>query len=150
MRFLLVEDSSRLQELLAARIRCAGWRLDPVGTIAEAMQAVRTVDYDLILIDLGLPDGEGTILIRDLRLRNERSPILVLSARGSIEDRIGALDCGADDYLIKPVNHVELLARCRALLRRSVPHLDADIGLGGIVFDTRTGVVQVAGAILPL
>jgi DNA-binding response OmpR family regulator len=122
MRLLLVEDSARLRDLLAERIRGAGWRLDAVGTVAEAAEATRSILYDLLLVDLGLPDGDGRSLIKAVRMQGSPVPILVLTALGSIDDRVEALDCGADDYLVKPFNHGELMARCRALLRRSGPH----------------------------
>src|SRR5438128_492965 len=118
MRILLVEDSARLQELLTERVHDAGWRLDAVATAAEAEAAAKSVAYDLALLDLGLPDGDGIALIKELRKEGFDAPILVITARGAVDDRVTALDSGADDYLVKPFNHIELLARCRALLRR--------------------------------
>lgn len=150
MRLMLVEDSPRLRELLAERIRDAGWRLNSVGTLAEAIEALGSINYDLLLVDLGLPDGDGKQLIRKLRMQGARLPILVITARGAIDDRVEALDSGADDYLIKPFNHIELLARCRALLRRSGPHLAERIEAGNLEFDPASGSVRVGGEILPL
>ena len=150
MRLLLVEDSPRLCELLDERVRGAGWRLDALATIAAAMEATRSITYDLVLVDLGLPDGDGKALIRTLRSRGSEVPILVLTARGSIEERVEALDCGADDYLVKPFNHVEFLARCRALLRRSGPHRSEQIEFGRLIFDPASGSVRVAGEIVPV
>jgi two-component system, OmpR family, response regulator len=118
MRILLVEDSVRLQELLADALNRAGYGLDAVGTVAELLNAVAAVRYDLIIVDLGLPDGDGLEAIRTLRKTSLAIPILIITARGSIEDRVEGLDSGADDYLIKPFNHAELLARVRALMRR--------------------------------
>ncbi len=148
MRLLLVEDSARLRELLEERVRGAGWRLDALGTIEAALEATRSVTYDLLLVDLGLPDGDGKALIRALRARGSGVPILVLTARGSIEERVEALDGGADDYLVKPFNHVEFLARCRALLRRSGPHRSEQIEFGRLAFDPTSGSVRVAGEIV--
>lgn len=150
MRLLLVEDSVRLRDLLAERVRGAGWRLDAVGSVGAAGDAMRSVLYDLILIDLGLPDGDGKSLIRSFRAQGSPVPILVLTARGSIDDRVEALDCGADDYLVKPFNHVELLARCRALLRRSGPHRSERIEVGRLDFDPASGSVRVGGDIVPV
>ena len=150
MRLLLVEDSARLRDLLEERISSAGWRLDTLGTIGEALEATLSVTYDLVLVDLGLPDGDGKELIRSLRTRGSAVPILVLTARGSIDDRVVALDCGADDYLVKPFNHVELLARCRALLRRSGPHRSERIEFGRLDFDPASGSVRVAAEIVPV
>ncbi len=117
MRLLLVEDSARLRDLLAERVRGAGWRLDVVGTFAEATEATRSILYDLLLVDLGLPDGDGRSLIKAVRMQGSPVPILVLTARGSIDDRVEALDCGADDYLVKPFNHGELMAHAPASAR---------------------------------
>src|SRR5215470_15297471 len=118
MRLLLVEDNQRLSRLLAESLNRAGYGVDVVGTVAELLCSVALVPYDLSIVDLGLPDGDGLVAIRDLRNMGHGMPILVITARGSIEDRINGLDIGADDYLIKPFNHAELLARVRALLRR--------------------------------
>jgi two-component system, OmpR family, response regulator len=118
MRLLLVEDSERLQELLSESLKNAGYMLDVVATVADLFSSVAAVTYDLLIIDLGLPDGDGLAAIRDLRARGIMLPILIITARGSIDDRISGLDTGADDYLTKPFNHAELLARVRALLRR--------------------------------
>ncbi len=148
MRLLLVEDSARLRDLLAERVRGAGWRLDAVGTVAEAAEATRSILYDLLLVDLGLPDGDGRSLIKAVRMQGSPVPILVLTALGSIDDRVEALDCGADDYLIKPFNHVELMARCRALLRRSGPHRSERIEVGRLDFDPASGSVRVGGDIV--
>ena len=119
MRLLLVEDSVRLQELLAETLRSAGYSLDIAGTAAEFKSNALAIAYDLMVVDLGLPDGDGLAAIRELRGEGVRAPVLVITARGTIDDRISGLDSGADDYMIKPFNHAELLARVRALLRRS-------------------------------
>ncbi|MFJ6322134.1 MULTISPECIES: response regulator [unclassified Rhizobium] len=145
MRLLLVEDSARLRDLLTESVHHAGWRLDSVAMAAAALLATQTVSYDLALVDLGLPDGDGLDLIRDLRRDGFIAPILVVTARGSIDDRVAALDGGADDYLLKPFNHIELLARCRALLRRRAPHYSESIVLGGLSFDPASGVVAAGG-----
>jgi two-component system OmpR family response regulator len=119
MRILLVEDNLRLQELLTEALRGAGYGVDAVSTVAELLSSARATKYDLLIVDLMLPDGDGLDAIRLLRSENLSVPILIMTAKGSIEDRIGGLDAGADDYVIKPFNHGELLARVRALLRRS-------------------------------
>ena len=141
MRILLVEDSSRLRELLAETIHDAGWRLDAVGEARAGADAAAAVDYDLALIDLGLPDGDGVDLVRDLRRTGFRSPILILTARGGVDDRIAGLDAGADDYLVKPFNHGELLARCRALLRRAPQSAEPTLVAGRLTYQTATGSV---------
>jgi two-component system response regulator TctD len=145
MRLLLVEDSPRLRDLLAESVHQVGWRLDSVATIGAAHLATQAVSYDLALVDLGLPDGDGLDLIRELRRDDFTAPILVITARGSIEDRVAALDGGGDDYLVKPFNHIELLARCRALLRRRAPNYIESIVVGDLSFDPANGVVAVGG-----
>src|SRR5262249_53928828 len=112
------EDSKRLQELLSESLASAGYKLDVASTISELLGMVGSVNYDLLIIDLGLPDGDGLSAIRTLRAQGNTMPILIITARGSIDDRVSGLDTGADDYLIKPFNHSELIARVRALLRR--------------------------------
>ena len=119
MRLLLIEDSARLRELLTEAIHGAGWRVDALATADAAREAIAVAEYDLLLVDLGLPDGDGLVLIREFRRKGVKTPILVLTARSTIDERISGLDAGADDYLIKPFNTGEFLARCRALLRRA-------------------------------
>jgi DNA-binding response OmpR family regulator len=150
MRLLLVEDSVRLRELLTERVHDAGWRLDAVATVAEAEAATSSVAYDLALLDLGLPDGDGVALIRELRKRGFAAPILVIAARGAVDDRVTALDSGADDYLVKPFNHTELLARCRALLRRRNSAVAELFEVAGISFDPALGIVRIAGKALSI
>ena len=107
MRILLVEDNARLRALLEETIHGAGWRLDGFGTARAGAEAAAVVDYELALIDLGLPDGNGLDLVRALLRSGFKAPILILTARGSVEDRIAGLDAGADDYLAKPFSHSE-------------------------------------------
>jgi DNA-binding response OmpR family regulator len=141
MRLLLVEDTTRLRELLTEAVHGAGWRVDAVSSVREAEDAISAAEYDLLLVDLGLPDGDGLTLIRDLRRKKLSTPILVLTARSAIDERIAGLDAGADDYLVKPFNHGEFLARCRALLRRSPTTLQPQLAAGLLSFDVSTGVV---------
>ncbi len=142
MRLLLVEDTSRLRELLVEAVHGAGWRVDAVSSVREAEDAISAADYDLLLVDLGLPDGDGLGLIRDLRRKKLSAPILVLTARSTIDERIAGLDAGADDYLVKPFNHGEFLARCRALLRRSPTTLQPQLAAGRLLLDVSTGLVK--------
>ena len=141
MRLLLVEDNQRLRELLTESVHGAGWRIDTFGTVEEGREAVATTAYDLMLIVLGLPDGDGLDLIRDTRRRAVKTPILVLTARGAIDERIVGLDAGADDYLVKPFNHGEFLARCRALLRRAPDTAPPILVAGRLSFDPANGVL---------
>jgi DNA-binding response OmpR family regulator len=142
MRLLLVEDTPRLRSLLTDAVHGAGWRIDAVATIAEAEEAIATTEYDLLLVDLGLPDGDGLDLIRATRRTRNVTPILILTARGAIDERIAGLDAGADDYLVKPFNHGEFLARCRALLRRSPNTSTPALMAGQLTFDVASRAVM--------
>lgn len=142
MRLLLVEDTPRLRSLLTDAVHGAGWRIDAVATIAEAEEAIATTEYDLLLVDLGLPDGDGLDLIRATRRTRNATPILILTARGAIDERIAGLDAGADDYLVKPFNHGEFLARCRALLRRSPSTSAPALMAGQLTFDVASRAVM--------
>lgn len=139
MRLLLVEDSARLRELLTEAVHGAGWRVDAVATIEEATAAVVVAPYDLLLVDLGLPDGDGLDLVRGLRRDGVKTPILVLTARAAIDERILGLDAGADDYLVKPFNNGEFLARCRALLRRAPETRSPILVAAQLSLDVATG-----------
>ncbi|HUO55199.1 MAG TPA: response regulator transcription factor [Rhodoblastus sp.] len=150
MRLLLIEDTPRLRELLIEGVHAAGWRIDAFGTLAEAEEAVATTPYDLLLIDLGLPDGDGLDLVRALRRDGRRTPILLLTARGAVDERIAGLDAGADDYLVKPFNHGEFLARCRALLRRSPETAPPVLTAGRLTFDPASGAMTCDGEETPL
>jgi DNA-binding response OmpR family regulator len=135
----------RLQELLADPLRRAGYGLDAVGTVAELLSSVAVVQYDLIIVDLGLPDGDGLTAIRSLRSMRHSTPILIITARGSVEDRVIGLDSGVDDYLIKPFNHAELLARVRTLLRRPSELQGPVLKFGGVELDEARGEITCSG-----
>jgi DNA-binding response OmpR family regulator len=145
MQVLLVEDSARLQELLSDTLREAGYKLDVVATAQDLVRAAETRCYDLLIVDLMLPDGDGADVIRALRGRHATVPILIISAKGSVEDRVDGLDAGADDYLIKPFNHHELLARVRALLRRPPSSADTVLHAGNIELDESKAQVRCLG-----
>lgn len=140
MRLLLVEDTERLSQLLSEVVHSANWAIDPVKTVEEAKEAIRTVPYDLLVIDLGLPDGDGIELIKYIRTNRHQQPILIITARGGIDDKIAGLDAGADDYLVKPFNHSEFLARCRAVLRRPKNTTNPTLTAGKITYDPAQGV----------
>jgi DNA-binding response OmpR family regulator len=145
MRLLLVEDSERLQELLSESLKNAGYMLDVVATVAELFNSVAAATYDLLIIDLGLPDGDGLGAIRSLRATGVSLPILIITARGTVDDRIAGLDSGADDYLTKPFNHAELMARVRALLRRPSELQGPVLRRGKTEFDQAKDEVRCAG-----
>lgn len=150
MRFVLVEDSARLRELVSETIRDEGWRIDAFATAAEARLALKDVDYDLVLLDLGLPDEDGLDLLRSIRKAGNAIPILVLTARGAIDERIAGLDAGADDYLTKPFNNGEMLARVRALLRRAPMAVMPELEFGRLRLDLATSSVRCDAAEIAL
>jgi DNA-binding response OmpR family regulator len=150
MRLLLIEDTPRLVELLMETIHEAGWRVDAVGTIADAEAALALHEHDLVLLDLGLPDGNGLDLLRSLRRAGNPVPVLVLTARGAVDERIAGLDAGADDYLVKPVHHREFLARCRAMLRRPAAVLLPVLEAGSLRYDPAEAQVSCRGQPLGL
>ncbi len=150
MRLLLVEDSTRLAALLGEAVREAGWHLDAVNTLAEAEAAIAATDFDLILLDLGLPDGDGLDLLRAIRRAADATPVLIITARGSVEERIAGLDAGADDYLVKPFHHREFLARCRAMLRRSPTALQPVLVAGQLAYDPATALLSVGSEAIAL
>ena len=150
MRLLLVEDSARLVELLSETVREAGWRLDAVHTIDDAEHALSLRENDLVLLDLGLPDGNGLDLLRRIREQHKDLPVIVLTARGTVEERIEGLDAGADDYLVKPFHHREFLARCRAMLRRSPVALQPVLEAGALRFNPATAELTCHAQVVPL
>ena len=150
MRILLVEDSERLQDLLGETLRDAGYLLDIVTTAEDFRQLALGGPYDLFIIDLGLPDGDGMTLIRELRARSIQTPVLVITARATVGDRVAGLDSGADDYLIKPFNHTELVARVRALLRRPAELTSPQLKVGGLRLDELSGEVLYDGTAVDL
>ena len=146
-RLLLVEDDDSARQVLAAYLVRSGYHVDEAGTATDAMRAWDAHRADLILLDLGLPDGDGVDVVR--RVRHEATtPIVILSARGSERDKIAALEAGADDYLTKPFGTDELNARIRAVLRRAAGP-DADVHgrlvLGPIELDVLRHAVTVSG-----
>jgi len=119
MRVLLVEDDDLIGSGVEAGLRQAGFAVDWARDGREANLALTTTDYALVLLDLGLPGMSGEVLLRQLRASGKDVPVLVLTARGTVADRVSGLEAGADDYLGKPFDLTELIARCRALLRRA-------------------------------
>jgi two-component system, OmpR family, response regulator len=149
-RLLLVEDSKRLQALLGESLRGADYPLDVVGTVGEAHAAMADVAYDLLIVDLGLPDGDGISLIHKVRSAGNNVPVLVITARAGIDHRISGLDSGADDYLVKPFSHLELLARIRALLRRPRDMREPILQIGRLELNEATSEVRADGRMVDL
>jgi DNA-binding response OmpR family regulator len=150
MRLLLVEDDSRIARFVAKGLREQAYAVDVVATGEEALYQAEINNYDLIILDVMIPGRDGFAVCRELRKTGQRVPILMLTARDAVEDRITGLDQGADDYLTKPFEFRELLARLRALLRRSGELRPARIVVGDLVLDAAGQTVSRAGQSIPL
>lgn len=150
MRLLLIEDNERLGSLIRDGLTKDGLAVDWQQTLEEGEATLGAAAFDLVLLDLGLPDGDGLDLIRRLRRASDTIPILVLTARGGLSDRIVGLDAGADDYLVKPFDISELSARCRALLRRPVQGLTPVLSVGKLTFDTSSRQAAHDGTLIEL
>ena len=135
MRILVVEDDPDLGDALSRRLRRDGHGTDWVKDGDSADFVLGYQEYDLIVLDIELPKMSGFEVLRALRARGARTPVLMLTARSQIEDRVGALDLGADDYMPKPFDFRELEARCRALVRRSQGIASSETTIGALVFD---------------
>src|SRR6266568_8904259 len=121
MRILVVEDEKRIADFLTRGLQGAGYAVDAAPNGATALEFIHATDYDLVILDIMLPDVDGLTVLEKIRNRKVGPPVLILSARGAVDDRVKGLELGADDYLTKPFAFVELLARVRALLRRGQP-----------------------------
>jgi DNA-binding response OmpR family regulator len=145
MKVLIVEDQERLGRFLKNGLSEHAYTVSLVGSCAAARDALCETSYDLIVLDLGLPDGDGMDLLREWRKSGFNEPVLILSARDTVEDRIKGLDIGADDYLPKPFSLEELLARSRSLLRRHSTSKDTVLEHRGIRLDLLGHTVHVDG-----
>ncbi len=144
MRILIVEDEPRLLRNLAKALREAGYAVDTAEAGDEGLFKAETYDYDAIVLDVMLPVLDGWQVLERLR-QQKRTPVLMLTARDATQDRVRGLDTGADDYLVKPFDLSELLARLRALIRRSAGQARPNIELGDVVIDIRARSVTRAG-----
>lgn len=145
MRLLLIEDNARLASAIAPHLKSAGFTVDHVVVAGDVPAALATVRYDVIILDLGLPDGDGIGLLKDMRSRGDGPPILILTARDGLEDRIRGLNAGADDYVLKPFAVGEVVARLKALLRRPGAALGRTLKSGNVELDTVNQAVEVSG-----
>ncbi|MDA4848029.1 response regulator transcription factor [Hoeflea poritis] len=141
MRILIVEDNRKLAEGLRTLLSESGYAVDCVADGDSALSAAKALDYDLVVLDLSLPHMDGLDVLRELRSGRIAVPVLILTARDGLEDRIRGLDLGADDYLTKPFEWGELEARVRALIRRAKAVRTSVIEAGSITFDLRSGQV---------
>nr|WP_314435310.1 response regulator transcription factor [uncultured Brevundimonas sp.] len=143
MKILVVEDDKALQHSLDASLRSAGFEPRCTDNGAEALGLEQSEDFDAAILDIGLPDIDGFEILGALRRRGSTTPILMLTARDALGDRVAGLDLGADDYLVKPFAPVELIARLRAIVRRRQGQTAGSIVIGSLVCDWQAGRVQV-------
>jgi DNA-binding response OmpR family regulator len=136
MRLLLVEDNERFATLLKQGLAAAGFTVDVLASAEDTSAALLTDRCDIVVLDLGLPDGDGLSVLSEMRRRGDSTPVLILTARGSLSDRVTGLQSGADDYLVKPFALEELIARLQALLRRPGNLLGLALKLGNLTLDT--------------
>ncbi len=146
MRLLIIEDAIDLADAIAARLSRVGYAVSHVADGEEASTLLARETFDLVLLDINLPQKEGGKLLRDLRARKNHTPVLVVTARSGVDDRIAYLDLGADDYLVKPFDLGELEARVRALLRRPMGMGASAETYGNLHFDAAARQVRIGGA----
>ncbi len=145
MRVLIVEDDTGIATGLAATLKTAGYAVDVCGTLGQAAAALQVEAFDLVLLDLNLPDGDGIDWLRRLRTGGQAMPVLIMTARDALPDRVAGLDQGADDYLVKPFEPEELLARMRVALRRSEGRASPVLQHGDLEVDPAGRTVRRAG-----
>ena len=150
MKLLLLEDDVRLSGLLQRGLRGDGHAVDAAATIEDARWFTSEGAYDVLVLDVMLPDGDGFACCAELRAAGNWTPVLMLTARDAVEDRVRGLDVGADDYLVKPFAFVELLARLRALARRGPSERPTVLTVGALALDPAAHRVTVAGSDVPL
>jgi two-component system response regulator QseB len=146
MRVLVVEDDAMIAQGLQTALRAGGFAVDWMRDGESAAAALRTPAFDLVLLDLGLPRRDGIDVLRELRRRGDATPVIVLTARDDIKDRVAGLDAGADDYIVKPFDLDEVTARMRSVLRRAAGRGDSAIQHGELRLDPVTRTVERAGA----
>ena len=143
MRFLLIEDNEKLAHALVERLSLDGHVIDHAANLETAEDFKTSATYDLILLDIMLPDGDGRDFLINLRKNKTETPVIVLTARSQVSDRVGILDLGADDYLVKPFDFSELDARCRAVLRRRSGSITNSQRIGNLEFDRLGGTLTI-------
>ncbi|HTK07533.1 MAG TPA: response regulator transcription factor [Ktedonobacteraceae bacterium] len=150
MRILVIEDNHRLNSSLQMNLTHEGYSVDSAYDGQEGQDLAELTPYDLIILDILLPQKDGLEVCRDLRRRRIQTPILLLTARDSVDDRVRGLDYGADDYLVKPFAMRELQARLRALLRRKHPYTNGRLEIGDLVVDPVVHIVEREGRVIDL
>ena len=150
MRILVVEDDALVADAIQRGLARAGYAVDRVSSAEGAELAFGTATFDLAVVDIGLPGTNGLTLLQRMRRSGSALPVLILTARDALADRVNALDLGADDYLVKPFELPELAARCRALIRRSRSAASAELAIGHLHLDLVARHVDVAGVTIEL
>jgi two-component system OmpR family response regulator len=150
VRLLLAEDEARLADHLAEALRASGYAVDVARDGGRADFLAQTEQYDAVVLDLGLPEADGLTLLRRWRRAGLKVPVLVLTARGSWHEKVQGIDGGADDYVAKPFQMEEVLARVRALIRRSTGHAESELRCGAVALDTRLARVTRDGVAVKL
>jgi DNA-binding response OmpR family regulator len=142
MRILIVEDDELVADALKRGLAATGFAVDRVGSAEQAEAALATEEFDLAVVDIGLPKVDGLTLVRKIRRAGNDLPVLILTARDGLADRVDALDLGADDYLTKPFELPEVAARCRALIRSAT---SAELHIGALTLDLKSRTAELAG-----
>jgi two-component system OmpR family response regulator len=145
MRVLAIEDNRQFLDLMRSHLAKRGFTVDTAETLADGLALALQGGHDAILLDLALPDGNGTVIVDELRRAHSSVAIIVLSAHGAIHDRVGLLDNGADDYLVKPFDLDELVARIRAIARRGAVRTEERLTFADIAFDQHTRQAVISG-----
>jgi len=148
MRILIVEDDELVADALKRGLAAAGFAVDRVASAEQAEAALATEEFDLAVVDIGLPKADGLTLVRRLRRGGNSLPVLILTARDALADRVDALDLGADDYLTKPFELPEVAARCRALIRRTRSATSAELRIGALALDLKSRTAELGGQLL--
>ncbi len=150
MRILLVEDNEKLIALLSDSLRQAGFTVDESVCAEDAYAALDVASYDLVILDLGLPDEDGMDVLKTMRSNRNSVPVLILTARDMLDQKIKGLNAGADDYMTKPFESEELVARVRALMRRPAQSHDIYLRLGRVIYDTVARQAEAGGELVRL
>ena len=150
MRILIVEDDALVADAIRRGLTTAGYAVDQVSSAEDAERAFASSQFDLAVVDIGLPGASGLVLLQRMRRAGSALPVLILTARDAVADRVNALDLGADDYLVKPFELPERAARCRALIRRSRSAASAELSIGHLSLDLAAHGVVVSDVVVEL
>jgi len=150
MRILIIEDEKELRESMAEGLKIDGYEIDMASDGETGLDLLFDNTYDIVLLDLNLPKLDGMDILRDFRKENLETPVIILSARIGLDDKINGLDEGANDYLTKPFHFKELEARIRSLTRRNFVQKNTVLKLGELIYDTKTKEVSINGEVIKL